>query len=75
MQPILSEVAMAMAHKLKSALLNAASGWLGFGAKQKDEAKEKPPKIEPAAPLPLRYTYTYTCTCVVRMRGIGKRWL
>ncbi|XP_076441806.1 rab3 GTPase-activating protein non-catalytic subunit-like [Babylonia areolata] len=55
MQPILSEVAMAMAHKLKSALMSAASGWLGFGGRQKDEAKEKPPKIEPAAPLNLKY--------------------
>ncbi|KAK7104713.1 rab3 GTPase-activating protein non-catalytic subunit-like [Littorina saxatilis] len=55
MQPILSEVAMAMAHKLKSALLSAASGWLGFGGRLKEEAKDKPPKIEPAAPLPLRF--------------------
>ncbi|KAL8566839.1 hypothetical protein ACOMHN_052237 [Nucella lapillus] len=55
MQPILSEVAMAMAHKLKSALMSAASGWLGFGGRQKDEAKDKPPKIEPAAPLNLKY--------------------
>ncbi|XP_025103721.1 rab3 GTPase-activating protein non-catalytic subunit-like isoform X2 [Pomacea canaliculata] len=55
MQPILSEVAMAMAHKIKSALMSAASGWLGFGGWQKEDAKEKPPKIEPAAPLPLRF--------------------
>ncbi|GFS02472.1 rab3 GTPase-activating protein non-catalytic subunit-like [Elysia marginata] len=53
-QPILSEVAIAMANKIKSALLSAASGWLGFGGKAKEE-KEKPPKIEPAAPLPLRF--------------------
>ncbi|KAK7502781.1 hypothetical protein BaRGS_00006031 [Batillaria attramentaria] len=54
-QPILSEVAMAMAHKIKSALMSAASGWLGFGGRQKEEAKDKPPKIEPATPLPLRF--------------------
>ncbi|RUS87661.1 hypothetical protein EGW08_004584 [Elysia chlorotica] len=53
-QPILSEVAIAMANKIKSALLSAASGWLGFGGKAKEE-KEKPPKIEPATPLPLRF--------------------
>ncbi|XP_059162199.1 rab3 GTPase-activating protein non-catalytic subunit-like [Physella acuta] len=53
-QPILSEVAIAMANKIKSALLSAASGWLGFGGKPKEE-KEKPPKIEPATPLPLRF--------------------
>ncbi|CAG5127370.1 unnamed protein product, partial [Candidula unifasciata] len=53
-QPILSEVAIAMANKIKSALITAASGWLGFGAKGKEE-KEKLPKIEPAVLLPLRY--------------------
>ncbi|KAH9519441.1 Rab3 GTPase-activating protein non-catalytic subunit [Bulinus truncatus] len=53
-QPILSEVAIAMANKIKSALISAASGWLGFGGKAKEE-KEKPPKIEPATPLPLRF--------------------
>ncbi|XP_055879124.1 rab3 GTPase-activating protein non-catalytic subunit-like isoform X1 [Biomphalaria glabrata] len=53
-QPILSEVAIAMANKIKSAILSAASGWLGFGGKAKEE-KEKPPKIEPATPLPLRF--------------------
>ncbi|ESO90130.1 hypothetical protein LOTGIDRAFT_218187 [Lottia gigantea] len=54
--PILSEVAMAMAHKIKSALMSAASGWLGFGGKAKDEAKDKAPKIEQATPLPLRFS-------------------
>ncbi|GFO27488.1 Rab3 GTPase-activating protein non-catalytic subunit [Plakobranchus ocellatus] len=53
-QPILSEVAIAMANKIKSALISAASGWLGFGSRAKEE-KEKPPKIEPATPLPLRF--------------------
>ncbi|CAL1542170.1 unnamed protein product [Lymnaea stagnalis] len=53
-QPMLSEVAIAMANKIKSALISAASGWLGFGGKAKEE-KEKAPKIEPATPLPLRF--------------------
>uniref|UniRef100_A0A2C9KPH8 Rab3-GAP regulatory subunit N-terminal domain-containing protein n=1 Tax=Biomphalaria glabrata TaxID=6526 RepID=A0A2C9KPH8_BIOGL len=44
----------AMANKIKSAILSAASGWLGFGGKAKEE-KEKPPKIEPATPLSLRF--------------------
>ncbi|XP_071079517.1 rab3 GTPase-activating protein non-catalytic subunit-like [Haliotis cracherodii] len=54
-QPILSDVAMAVANKIKTALMSAASGWLGFGGRQKDEAKDKSPKIEPATPLPYRY--------------------
>ncbi|XP_055956898.1 rab3 GTPase-activating protein non-catalytic subunit [Patella vulgata] len=55
--PILSEVAMAMAHKIKSALMSAASGWLGFGGKAKDDSKDKHvPKIEQATPLPLRFS-------------------
>lgn len=53
-QPILSEVAFAVAHKLKSAIMSAASGWLGFGSKQREEERQKP-KIEPETPLSLRY--------------------
>lgn len=53
-QPILSEVAFAVASKLKSALLSAASGWLGFGQKQKEEERIKP-KIEPVAPLNMSF--------------------
>nr|XP_022332543.1 rab3 GTPase-activating protein non-catalytic subunit-like isoform X2 [Crassostrea virginica] len=52
-QPILSDVAYAVAHKLKSAIMSAASGWLGFGSKNKEEEKHRP-KIEPATPLPMR---------------------
>ncbi|XP_052275243.1 rab3 GTPase-activating protein non-catalytic subunit-like isoform X3 [Dreissena polymorpha] len=55
-QPILSEVAFAVASKLKSAIMSAASGWLSFGSKGKSETSgEKQPKIEPATPLPLRF--------------------
>ncbi|KAK3092344.1 hypothetical protein FSP39_001596 [Pinctada imbricata] len=53
-QPILSEVAYAVANKLKSAFVSATSGWLGFGGKHKDEAKHGP-KIEPATPLSIRF--------------------
>lgn len=52
-QPILSEVAFAVASKLKSALMSAASGWLGFGQK-KEEDKVKP-KIEPVTPLNMSF--------------------
>ncbi|XP_041353023.1 rab3 GTPase-activating protein non-catalytic subunit-like isoform X2 [Gigantopelta aegis] len=55
-QPILSEVALAMANKIKTALISAASGWLGFGGRQRDEVKDKfTPKIEPATPLSSRF--------------------
>ncbi|VDI79179.1 Rab3 GTPase-activating protein non-catalytic subunit, partial [Mytilus galloprovincialis] len=53
-QPILSEVAFAVASKLKSALMSAASGWLGFGQKQKEEDRSKP-KIEPVTPLNMSF--------------------
>ncbi|XP_061163319.1 rab3 GTPase-activating protein non-catalytic subunit-like isoform X1 [Saccostrea echinata] len=53
-QPILSDVAYAVAHKLKSAIMSAASGWLGFGSKNKEEEKQRP-KIEPSTPLPHRF--------------------
>lgn len=53
-QPILSDVAYAVAHKLKSAIMSAASGWLGFGSKHKEEEKQRP-KIEPATPIPMRF--------------------
>ncbi|CAH1792515.1 unnamed protein product [Owenia fusiformis] len=56
-QPILTDVALAVASKLKSALFNAASGWLGFGgsAKKAAEQKDKKPKIEPATALGIRF--------------------
>ncbi|XP_045164449.2 rab3 GTPase-activating protein non-catalytic subunit-like [Mercenaria mercenaria] len=55
-QPILSEVAFAVASKLKSAIMSAASGWLSFGSKNRPEVSaEKPTKIEPATPLNLRF--------------------
>ncbi|KAI0237109.1 Rab3 GTPase-activating protein non-catalytic subunit [Lamellibrachia satsuma] len=56
-QPMLSEVAHAVASKLKSAFMSAASGWLGFsGRGQQDHTKEKKrPKIEPATSLPSRF--------------------
>ncbi|KAL5008455.1 hypothetical protein ScPMuIL_014036 [Solemya velum] len=54
-QPILSEVAYAVAHKLKSAIMSAASGWLGFGNK-KNEEEEQRPKIEPGTPLSHRFS-------------------
>jgi len=43
-QPFLSHVAIAVASKLKSALYNAASGWLGWGQKSSSEDlnKQKP---------------------------------
>ncbi|XP_029643164.1 rab3 GTPase-activating protein non-catalytic subunit isoform X2 [Octopus sinensis] len=52
MQPILSDVAYAVAHKLKSAFVSAASGLLGFGSENKEKRR---PKIEPATTLPLRF--------------------
>ncbi|GAB1601306.1 rab3 GTPase-activating protein non-catalytic subunit-like isoform X2 [Argonauta hians] len=52
MQPILSDVAYAVAHKLKSAFVSAASGLLGFGSDSKEKRR---PKIEPATTLPLRF--------------------
>ncbi|KAL4238914.1 Rab3 GTPase-activating protein non-catalytic subunit [Mactra antiquata] len=56
-QPILSEVAFAVASKLKSAFMSAASGWLGFGSKSKTDSNvDKQQKIEPATPLPLRFS-------------------
>lgn len=56
-QPMLSEVAHAVASKLKSAFMSAASGWLGFSARsQQDHTREKKrPKIEPATALPSRF--------------------
>ncbi|XP_064601694.1 rab3 GTPase-activating protein non-catalytic subunit-like isoform X2 [Liolophura sinensis] len=55
-QPLLSEVAYAVANKLRTAFMSAASGWLGFGGKPKvDHRDKRKPKVEPAAPLPLRF--------------------
>uniref|UniRef100_H2YCQ8 Rab3-GAP regulatory subunit N-terminal domain-containing protein n=1 Tax=Ciona savignyi TaxID=51511 RepID=H2YCQ8_CIOSA len=57
-QPLLSHVALAVASKLKSALFNAASGWLTWGrnAKQNQDTNQaKPkPKVELGTPLDLR---------------------
>jgi len=59
-QPMLSDVAHAVANKLKTALfsqISAASGWFGIGGKHAvDNNKEKVrPKIEPAVSLPARF--------------------
>ncbi|XP_032803686.1 rab3 GTPase-activating protein non-catalytic subunit isoform X3 [Petromyzon marinus] len=54
--PLLSHVALAVASKLTSALINAASGWLGWKGKQEAETPQKQkPKVEPATPLPVRF--------------------
>ncbi|XP_038077511.1 rab3 GTPase-activating protein non-catalytic subunit-like isoform X2 [Patiria miniata] len=59
-QPLLSDVAMAMASKLKSAFLSAASGWFGIGS-GRQSTDEQPgvsrhrPKVEPATSLPIRF--------------------
>ena len=57
---MLSDVAHAVASKLKSALfsqITAASGWLGFGGKanQDNHKESKKPKIEPATALATRF--------------------
>ena len=47
-QPFLSDVAIVVASKLKSAIFNAASGWLGWGQRSsaEDQSKSKPkPKV------------------------------
>lgn len=49
--PFVADVVNHYAHKLKDALVSAASGWL-FGRNNKNEEKIKKPKIEPAVPLP-----------------------
>ncbi|XP_033105331.1 rab3 GTPase-activating protein non-catalytic subunit-like, partial [Anneissia japonica] len=57
-QPLMSDVAFAVASKLKSALISAASGWW-FGSKQQAEdpsAAKKKPKVEPATSLPIRFS-------------------
>ncbi|KAM7050108.1 rab3 GTPase-activating protein non-catalytic subunit [Molossus nigricans] len=55
-QPLLSHVALAVASKLTSALLNAASGWLNWKSKHEEEAVPKQkPKVEPATPLAVRF--------------------
>ncbi|XP_077997216.1 rab3 GTPase-activating protein non-catalytic subunit-like [Glandiceps talaboti] len=54
-QPLLSDVAMAVASKLKSALFSAASDWFGFKSQGEDQSKNKKPKVEPAASLPIRF--------------------
>ncbi|CAG7818474.1 unnamed protein product [Allacma fusca] len=54
--PVLTEIAYAMASKLKSSLISAASGWLGFGggASKAPPPKEKP-QIEPATSMSSRF--------------------
>ncbi|XP_064622253.1 rab3 GTPase-activating protein non-catalytic subunit-like isoform X3 [Lineus longissimus] len=54
-QPLLSDVAMAVANKLKTAIFSAAS-WFGTGARNAgDEEKKKKPKVEPSTPLSVRF--------------------
>uniref|UniRef100_A0A8C2Z3W0 RAB3 GTPase activating protein subunit 2 (non-catalytic) n=1 Tax=Cyclopterus lumpus TaxID=8103 RepID=A0A8C2Z3W0_CYCLU len=56
-QPLLSHVALAVASKLTSALISAASGWLGWNKhKNEEEALQKQrPKVEPVTPLGIRF--------------------
>ncbi|CAM1313278.1 RAB3GAP2 (predicted) [Pycnogonum litorale] len=54
-QPLISEVAFAVASKLKNALFSAASGLLSFSGKTASENSSMKPKIEPATKLPLRF--------------------
>ncbi|XP_071476615.1 rab3 GTPase-activating protein non-catalytic subunit-like [Diadema antillarum] len=58
-QPLFSDVAMAVASKLKSAIFSAASGWFGFGGSKQNAdtqtgSKQKP-RVEPAMSLPIRF--------------------
>ncbi|XP_078488494.1 rab3 GTPase-activating protein non-catalytic subunit [Ciona intestinalis] len=55
-QPLLSHVALAVASKLKSALFNAASGWLswGKGVKPSEDQSKQKPKVELGTPLDIR---------------------
>ncbi|XP_078675646.1 rab3 GTPase-activating protein non-catalytic subunit-like isoform X2 [Branchiostoma floridae x Branchiostoma belcheri] len=53
--PIISEVAAAVASKLKSALISGVGGWLGWKGKPQGEDPKQKPKVEPATPLPLRF--------------------
>ncbi|CAF91251.1 unnamed protein product, partial [Tetraodon nigroviridis] len=56
-QPLLSHVALAVASKLTSALLSAASGWLGWNKNRNEEetVQKQKPKLEPATPLGVRF--------------------
>lgn len=56
-QPLLSHVALAVATKLTSALLSAASGWLGWNKPRTEEesVQKQKPKVEPATPLAIRF--------------------
>uniref|UniRef100_UPI00358E2FD6 rab3 GTPase-activating protein non-catalytic subunit-like n=1 Tax=Myxine glutinosa TaxID=7769 RepID=UPI00358E2FD6 len=55
-QPLLSHVALAVASKLTSAFLTAASGWLGWKGRQvADPQQKQKPKMEPATALPVRF--------------------
>ncbi|XP_014669497.1 PREDICTED: rab3 GTPase-activating protein non-catalytic subunit-like [Priapulus caudatus] len=59
--PMLSDVAMAVASKLRTALRNQVSsagsrylgGWLGIGKKSPTDEQQPPPRIEPATQLPI----------------------
>lgn len=53
--PLMSEVAIAVASKLKSYIFSAASGFLGMSNKTPVESQMPKPKIEPAAPLACRF--------------------
>ncbi|XP_041468264.1 rab3 GTPase-activating protein non-catalytic subunit-like isoform X1 [Lytechinus variegatus] len=58
-QPLFSDVALAVASKLKSAIFSAASGWFGFGGNKQNTDTQAPsktkPRIEPAISLPIRF--------------------
>ncbi|CAL4058806.1 unnamed protein product, partial [Meganyctiphanes norvegica] len=50
--PFVADVVNHYAHKLKDALVSAASGWLFGHNNKKEEEKKKKPKVEAAVPLP-----------------------
>ncbi|XP_030854258.1 rab3 GTPase-activating protein non-catalytic subunit isoform X1 [Strongylocentrotus purpuratus] len=59
-QPLFSDVALAVASKLKSAIFSAASGWFGFGGNKQTTdtpapSKTSKPRVEPAISLPIRF--------------------
>lgn len=58
-QPMFSDVALAVASKLKSAIFSAASGWFGFGGNKQTAAPQAQgktkPRVEPAISLPIRF--------------------
>ncbi|XP_070571342.1 rab3 GTPase-activating protein non-catalytic subunit-like [Ptychodera flava] len=56
-QPLMSDVALAVASKLKTALFTAASGWFGFKSSGEDQSNgsKRKPKVEPANSLGIRF--------------------